>query len=371
MKIFFLSLFLTLNTVIFSQYPSDNTELKKALIFGVCGQDGYYLTDLLLEKNYEVYGVGRNKVQSYKKNRILKEKYKEEKNFSFYEIDMTDEDEIYNLLKLIQPDEIYNLSAQSNVKFSFDDPVYTTEINSLCVIKILEAIKNLDLIKKIKFYQASSSELFGETKTFPQTETTNFQPRSPYGISKLYAYWSVVNYRDIYGLFACNGILYNHESPQRTEDFVTRKITLGACKCKLGLQNFITIGSLDSKRDWGYAKDYVEAMWMMMQNDYPSDFIISTGQVHSVREFIELAFKYLDIEIKWEGKGIDECGIDRKTNKVLVKIDPKFFRSKDTNLLVGDNSKAQRELNWFPKTDFKSLVKLMIESDWKLLTNKN
>lgn len=281
--------------------------------------------------------------------------------------DLSDTDNIVDLIRKIQPDEIYNLAAQSHVRVSFDLPEYTAEVDGLGPLRILEAIRFLGLAKKIKYYQASTSELFGAAQETPQKETTPFYPRSPYGVAKLFAYWITVNYRETYGIYACNGILYNHESPLRGETFVTRKVTLGACRNKLGLQDVLYLGNLDSKRDWGYAKDYVEVMWLMLQQDEPDDYVIATGETHSIREMVELAYKELGIHIEWQGTGVDEYGIDQETGKTIVKIDPKYFRPIEVDELIGNSEKAIKILKWKPKTSFQELIKIMIAEDFKIV----
>jgi GDPmannose 4,6-dehydratase len=273
------------------------------------------------------------------------------------------------LIKKIEPDEIYNLGAQSHVKVSFDVPEYTANSDALGILRILEAVRLLDMTKKVKIYQASTSELYGKIQETPQTEKTPFYPRSPYGVAKLYAYWIVKNYREAYDMYACNGILFNHESPRRGQTFVTRKVTMGLAKIKMGQQDKIYLGNLDAKRDWGYAKEFVEAMWLMLQQDRPKDYVIATGEAHSVRELVEEACKALEIEIEWKGEGINEIGIDKKTGKTIIEIDPEYFRPTEVDLLIGDGSKATKELGWKPKTKFKDLVKLMAESDLEIVKN--
>ncbi len=340
---------------------------KKALIFGITGQDGAYLTEFLLNKNYEVHGSKRRS-SSLNTERVDRfyEEAQHAKNFFLHYGDVSDSMNVLHLIQKIQPDEIYNLAAQSHVQVSFELPEYTAEVDAIGTLRILEAIRILGLTDKVKFYQASTSELYGLVKEIPQTETTPFYPRSPYAVAKLFAYWTTVNYREAYGIFACNGILFNHESPLRGETFVTRKITLAACRYKLGLQNLLYLGNLDSKRDWGYAKDYVEVMWLMLQQDHPDDYVIATGETHSVREFVELTFKALDIEIEWQGSGADEVGVDKSNNNIVVKIDPKYYRPSEVDFLLGNAEKAEKELNWKPRTSFDELLKIMIESDYQL-----
>lgn len=342
-------------------------KMKKALITGITGQDGSYLAEFLLEKGYEVHGIVR-RTSSFNRHR-LDGIFKDTKNnnrFYLHYGDMTDSSSIIRILSLVKPDEIYNLAAQSHVKVSFEIPEYTANSDALGVLRILEAIKQLG-IKDVKFYQASTSELYGLAQDTPQKETTQFYPRSPYGVAKLYAYWIIVNYREAYNMFACNGILFNHESERRGENFVTRKISMGVAAIKLGLKDKIYLGNLNAKRDWGHAKDFVEAMWLMLQQDKPEDLIIATGEVHSVKEFVELAFKRVGIDIIWKGKGIDEKGIDKETGKILVEVDPIYFRPTEVEYLQGDASKAEKILGWKPKVKFQELVDMMVDYDWKKL----
>lgn len=342
-----------------NMYAQNQSTLKKvALIFGITGQDGAYLTDFLLSKNYEVHGVKR-RASTTNTDRIdgLKDK------IVLHYGDLADQGNVIQIINGVKPDEIYNLAAQSHVKVSFELPIYTADTTGLGTLRILEAIRLLGLEKHTKYYQASSSELYGLVQEIPQSEKTPFYPRSPYATAKLFAYWTTVNYREAYGIFACNGILFNHESPLREETFVTRKITLAACRYKHGSQDVLFLGNLEAKRDWGYAKDYVEAMWLMLQQNKPSDFVIATEETHSVREFVELAYKELGINIKWIGKGVEEQGIDADTGKIIVKIDPQFYRPTEVDALIGNISKARQELNWKPKTKFPELVKLMVQAD--------
>jgi len=345
--------------------------MKKALITGVTGQDGSYLAEFLLEKGYEVHGIVR-RASVFNRQR-LKNIYVDEtnchKNFHLKYGDMTDSSSIISILSAVKPDEIYNLAAQSHVHVSFEIPEYTTNSDALGVLRVLETMKTLEM-KNTKFYQASTSELYGLVQETPQKETTPFYPRSPYAVAKLYAYWIVVNYREAYNMFACNGIFFNHESERRSDRFVSRKITKGVAAIKLGMKDKICIGNLNAKRDWGYAKDYVEAMWLMMQKDKPEDFVIATGESHSVREFVELAFKRAGMDISWKGKGINEKGIDKKTGKILVEIEPKYFRPLEVDSLLGDISKAKAKLNWKPKVQFEELVNLMVDHDMESLSNK-
>jgi len=338
--------------------------VKIALITGITGQDGSYLTELLLEKGYEVHGIIRRS-SSFNTGRIdhiiNDKKYQDQ--FFFHHGDVTDASNLNRLLEKIQPHEIYNLAAQSHVKVSFEIPDYTAQVDALGTLRFLDAIRETHI--ETKFYQASTSELYGKTKEIPQTENTPFYPRSPYGVAKLYGYWIIVNYREAYDLFACNGILFNHESPRRGETFVTRKITLAAARIKEGLQESLSLGNIDSKRDWGYAPEYVEGMWMMLQHDEPGDYVMATGENHTVREFTELVFKELEIKIEWEGSEEKEVGIDSKTGKKLVGIDEKYYRPTEVEQLLGDATKAKKELNWKPKTSFEELVKIMVKSDWE------
>ncbi|RLG11869.1 GDP-mannose 4,6-dehydratase [Candidatus Pacearchaeota archaeon] len=334
--------------------------MKKALITGITGQDGAYLAKFLLEKGYEVYGcVRRTSDQSLSRLKYLGI----EKDIKYVSLDLLEFTNIYRTIEKIKPDEVYNLAAQSFVALSFEQPIFTAEVTALGPLRILEAIRTID--PKIKYYQASSSEMFGKVQAIPQNEKTPFYPRSPYAISKLFGHWITVNYRESYGIFACSGILFNHESPLRGLEFVTRKITYGIARIKYGLQDKIVLGNLDSKRDWGYAPEYVEAMWLMLQQNEPDDYVIATGETHSVREFVELAFKYAGYEIIWEGKELDEKGRDKKTGKILVEVSKEFYRPAEVDFLIGDYTKAKQKLGWEPKTRFKELVKIMVEADLK------
>ena len=346
--------------------------MKKALITGITGQDGSYLAEFLLDKGYEVHGILRRS-SSFNTGRIEHlyidnyiEDMHNEKNFYLHYGDITDSTNVIALIQKIQPDEIYNLAAQSHVKVSFEIPEYTANVDALGTLRILEAVHLLGLDTKI--YQASTSELYGLVQEVPQSETTPFYPRSPYGVAKLYGFWITKNYREAYNIFASNGILFNHESPRRGETFVTRKITLAASRIKLGKQKKLYLGNLNAKRDWGHAKDYVECMWLILQNDKPDDFVIATGEMHTVREFCELAFKEVGIDIRWEGKGIDEKGIDNATGDVLIEVDPQYFRPTEVDQLLGDPTKATKELGWNPtKTPFETLVKEMVREDLELV----
>jgi GDPmannose 4,6-dehydratase len=346
-------------------------EKKVALISGITGQDGSYLAEFLLEKGYELHGILRrsSSFNTWRIDHLYKDIH-EGNGFKLHYGDLTDGTSIIRLIKEIQPDEIYNLAAQSHVKVSFETPEYTANADGLGVLRILEAVKLLDLAEKVKLYQASTSELYGLVQETPQTEKTPFYPRSPYAVAKMYAYWIVKNYREAYNMFACNGILFNHESPRRGQTFVTRKITMALCNIKLGKQEKLYLGNMDSKRDWGYAKEYVESMWLMLQQEKPDDYVVATGETHTVREFVEEACKVLDMEIQWKGKGLNEKGIDKKTGKTIIEIDPMYFRPTEVELLLGDPSKAKRVLGWEAKTKFKDLVKVMIESDLDILEKK-
>ena len=338
---------------------------KVALITGVTGQDGSYLTDFLIKKNYKIIGVKRRS-SSFNTKRIdhIYNNLSQSKNFVPYYGDLTDSSNILRIIQSTQPDEIYNLGAQSHVHTSFEIPEYSANADALGTLRILEAIRVLKLQNKTKFYQASTSEIFGNT-TVPQNENTPFRPRSPYAISKLYAYWTTVNYREAYGIFAVNGILFNHEGPRRGETFVSRKITRAVCEIFRNKRDFFTLGNLNAKRDWGSAKDYIESMWLMLKAKKPSDYVIATGKSYTVKNFVEEAFKHVNIKIKWQGKGLREVGLNKKTGKILVKVDPVYFRPTDVNELRGDFSKAKKELKWKPRTTFSQLVKEMMESDLK------
>lgn len=338
-----------------------------ALITGITGQDGAYLTELLLSKGYEVHGIKR-RASSFNTARIdhlYQDPHVESRNLYLHYGDLTDATNLIRIIQDVQPDEIYNLAAQSHVQVSFETPEYTANSDALGTLRLLEAIRILRLTDKTKFYQASTSELYGKVQEIPQTEKTPFYPRSPYAAAKAYAYWITVNYREAYNMFACNGILFNHESPLRGETFVTRKITRAAARISLGLQDKLYLGNLDSKRDWGFAADYVEAMWLMMQQYTPDDFVIATGEAHQVREFVELAFKHLDIIIDWQGKDINEKGIDRSTGKTIIEIDPRYFRPTEVDTLLGDSSKAKEKLGWQPRVGFSELVTMMVIEDLK------
>lgn len=348
--------------------------VKVALITGITGQDGSFLAEFLLEKGYEVHGIIRRS-SSFNTGRIehlyLDEwvrDMKQNRLINLHYGDMTDSSSLIRIIQEIQPDEIYNLAAQSHVKVSFEVPEYTADTDAIGTLRLLEAIKILGLEKKTRIYQASTSELFGQVQEVPQKETTPFYPRSPYGVAKQYAYWIIKNYREAYGMFAVNGILFNHESERRGETFVTRKITIAASRIKQGYQEKLYLGNLDALRDWGYAKDYVECMWLIMQQEKPEDFVIATGQYHTVREFCTLAFKEVGIDLVWKGKGVDEKGICKRTGKVLVEVDPKYFRPTEVEQLLGDPTKAKTLLGWNPqKTSFEELVHIMMEHDMKFV----
>ena len=332
---------------------------KTALITGITGQDGSYLAELLLEKGYDVYGIMRRKsVVDYGNVRHIKDK------INFIYADMTDVISLISAMKISQANEVYNLAAQSFVATSWEQPLATAEIDALGVTNMLEAIRATN--SKCRFYQASTSEMFGLVQEIPQKETTPFYPRSPYGVAKLYGHWITKNYRESYGLFACSGILFNHESERRGKEFVTRKITDDVAKIKLGKQEYLELGNMDAKRDWGHSKDYVKAMWLMLQQETPDDYVIATNETRSVREFVEEAFKCVDIKIKWQGEGVNEVGIDVDTNNVVVKINPKFYRPAEVDILLGDPSKAEKNLGWKREISFGDLVKRMVENDLKL-----
>ncbi len=348
--------------------------MKTALITGITGQDGSFLAEFLLEKGYEVHGIIRRS-SSFNTARIehlyLDEWIRDMKNRKLIQLhygDMTDSSSLIRIIQTVQPDEIYNLAAQSHVKVSFDVPEYTADTDAVGTLRLLEAVRILGMGQKAKIYQASTSELFGKVQEKPQKETTPFYPRSPYGVAKQYGFWITKNYRESYGMFAVNGILFNHESERRGETFVTRKITIAAARIAQGYQDKLYLGNMNALRDWGYAKDYVECMWLILQHETPEDFVIATGEEHSVREFCTLAFKYAGIELRWEGKGIDEKGIDIATGRVLVEVDPKFFRPAEVEQLLGDPSKARELLGWNPrKTSFDELVRIMVEHDMKFV----
>ena len=341
---------------------------KVALITGVTGQDGAYLSELLLEKGYEVHGIKRRSslFNTDRIDHLYQDPHEKNVKFKLHFGDMTDSSNLTRIIQEVQPDEIYNLAAQSHVKVSFETPEYTANSDAIGTLRILEAIRILGLEKKTRFYQASTSELYGKVQEIPQSEKTPFYPRSPYGVAKLYAFWIVKNYREAYSMYACNGILFNHESPLRGETFVTRKITRAAARIKLEMQECMYLGNLDAKRDWGHAKDYVEGMWRMLQQDIADDYVLATGKTIEVREFVSKAFKELEIEVEWKGEGVNEVGINKANGQEIVRVDPKYFRPTEVDLLVGDASKARNELGWKPTFGVDGLVKDMIKSDLAL-----
>jgi GDPmannose 4,6-dehydratase len=351
---------------------------KKALITGITGQDGAYLAELLLSKGYEVHGIKR-RASLFNTDRIdhlyQDPHHPSKRNFILHYGDLTDSTNLIRIMQEVQPDEIYNLAAQSHVQVSFETPEYTANADALGTLRLLEAIRILGLEKKTRFYQASTSELYGKVQEIPQTETTPFYPRSPYAAAKLYGYWITINYREAYGMYACNGILFNHESPMRGETFVTRKITRAAARIKLGLQDKLYLGNLNAKRDWGHARDFVQAQWLMLQQDKPEDYVIATGEQHSVREFCELAFREIGIILEWHGEGIDEVGIEvssdvvgtgKTEGRTLVAVDPRYFRPTEVETLLGDPSKARNQLGWRPITTFSELVTEMVRVDLEM-----
>ena len=341
--------------------------MKKALITGITGQDGAYLAELLLDKGYEVHGIKRRS-SSFNTGRIdhlYQDPHENNVNLLLHHGDLTDSSSLIRVIQQVQPDEIYNLAAQSHVAVSFEEPEYTANSDALGALRILEAIRILGLEKKTRFYQASTSELFGKAKEIPQKETTQFYPRSPYAVAKLYAYWITINYREAYGIYACNGILFNHESPIRGETFVTRKITRALARIKLGLQKRLYLGNLEAKRDWGHARDYVEMQWLMLQQNEPEDFCIATGVHYSVRDFVNIVAQELEINIQWKGGGIDEIGIDASTGNTIVSVDARYFRPTEVDTLLGDATKAKEKLGWEPKISFDEMVKEMTVADLK------
>ena len=346
---------------------------KVALITGITGQDGAYLAELLLGKGYVVHGIKRrsSSFNSARIDHIYQDPHLPDANFQIHYGDMTDSTNLIRIIQVVQPDEIYNLAAQSHVQVSFETPEYTANADATGALRILEAIRILDMVKKTRFYQASTSELYGKVQETPQKETTPFYPRSPYGVAKLYAYWITVNYREAYGMHASNGILFNHESPIRGETFVTRKITRAVAAIHLGTQKTLYIGNLDSKRDWGHARDYVEGMWRILQQTEPDDYVLATGETHSVREFVELAFSKVGRRIEWRGKGVDEVGVDAGGGEVLVRIDSRYFRPTEVDLLLGDPSKALRVLGWKHTVTFPELVDDMVSSDLETIARES
>jgi len=338
---------------------------KKALVTGVTGQDGSYIVELLLSKGYEVHGIKRRSstFNTERLDHIYIDPHISKSDFFLYYGDLTESSNIIRILKQVEPDEIYNLAAQSHVRVSFETPEYTAQVDALGALRLLEGIRLLDMVKTVKYYQASTSELYGKVQETPQTEKTPFYPRSPYAVAKLFAYWITVNYREAYNIFGCNGILFNHESPRRGATFVTKKITRAVARIRFGLQGGLFLGNLDTKRDWGYAPEFVEAMWLILQQDEPDDYVISTGKVYSVRYFAQQAFKKIDIDICWEGKGLNETGINKKTGEVLVRIDPRYFRPAEVEVLTGDSSKAKEKLGWKHKINLDEMIDLMLEYD--------
>ena len=345
--------------------------MKKGLISGITGQDGSYLAELLLDKGYEVHGIIRRS-SSFNRGRIdhlyIQNESLMNKRLFLHYGDVTDTSNLNRILEKITPDEIYNLAAQSHVKVSFDVPEYTAQVDAVGTLRFLDAIRETGV--KTRFYQASTSELFGKAREVPQSEATPFYPRSPYGVAKLYGYWIVINYREAYNLYACNGILFNHESPRRGEGFVTRKITLAAARIKLGLQKSVALGNINAKRDWGFAPEYCEGMWRMLQQETPEDFVLATGTTHTVREFADLTFKLLDMPLEWHGEGPSERGIDRTTGNVLVQVDPRYYRPTEVEILIGDASKARKKLGWAPTMVFEDLVAMMAKADFDRVSKR-
>lgn len=338
---------------------------KRALITGITGQDGSYLAELLIKKGYEVHGMIRRS-SSFNTGRIdhlYNDKSILNKNLFLHFGDLTDSSNLNRLLEKIKPNEIYNLGAQSHVKVSFEIPEYTAEVDAVGTLRFLDAIKETGI--DTKFYQASTSELYGQVQEVPQTEKTSFYPRSPYGVAKLYGFWIITNYREAYNIYACNGILFNHESPRRGETFVTRKITRAASRIKFGIQDKLTLGNLNAKRDWGFAPEFVEGMWQMMQLDKPDDFVLATGETHTIREFADMVFQELEMELTWEGTGLDEVGINKRSGKTLISVNPDYFRPTEVELLIGDYSKANKTFGWKPETKFDELAKIMAKADWE------
>ena len=344
--------------------------MKKALITGITGQDGSYLAEFLLEKGYEVHGIIRraSTFNTQRIDHIYQDPHEDDVKLHLHYGDLTDASNLSRLVEKINPDEIYNLAAQSHVAVSFEMPEYTTDVDAMGTLRLLDAIKESEI--NTKFYQASTSELYGKVQEIPQTENTPFHPQSPYAVAKLYAYWIVKNYREAYDMHAVNGILFNHESPRRGKRFVTRKITRAAARINKGNQDKLYLGNLNAKRDWGYAKDYVRMMWMMLQEEEPDDYVVATGETHTVREFAEYAFKHTGVDLEWQGDGVDEKGIDKDTGKVLVEVDPQYFRPAEVDILLGDPSKAKEKLGWEPKVTFEELVEIMVKSDLNKIEEK-
>ncbi|HHP7239304.1 GDP-mannose 4,6-dehydratase [Longibacter sp.] len=354
-----------------SKIPDDRpADRKRALITGVTGQDGSYLAELLLEKGYEVHGIKRRASQfnTDRIDHLYQDPHKEEVRFFLHYGDMTDATNLIRIVQETQPHEIYNLAAQSHVQVSFDSPEYTANVDALGTLRLLEAIRILDMEEETRFYQASTSELYGKVQETPQSETTPFYPRSPYAAAKLYAYWITVNYREAYDMYACNGILFNHESPRRGETFVTRKITRAVARIKLGTQEKVYLGNLDAKRDWGHAKDYVEGMWLMLQQDEARDLVLATGTTTSVRDFVDMAFAAADIDVAWEGEGVDEKGYNAETGDCIVEIDPRYYRPTEVDMLLGDAGKAREALGWAPRYDLSETAEEMVASDLEEVT---
>jgi GDPmannose 4,6-dehydratase len=341
--------------------------MKRALVTGITGQDGSYLAELLIKKGYEVHGIKRraSSFNTARVDHLYRDPHEADVKFFMHYGDLTDSTNLIRIIQETQPEEIYNLAAQSHVKVSFETPEYTANVDALGTLRLLEAIRILKLENKTRFYQASTSELYGKVQEIPQNETTPFYPRSPYAVAKLYAYWITINYREAYGIYACNGILFNHESPIRGETFVTRKITRALARLKTGLSGILHIGNLDAQRDWGHAKDYVEMQWLMLQQDKPEDYVIATGEHYSVREFIEIAARHLGLSIRWEGEGIDEKGINEETGQIMVAVDSRYFRPTEVQDLLGDAGKARKKLGWKPRITFEQLVAEMVEADMK------
>jgi GDPmannose 4,6-dehydratase len=341
--------------------------MKRALITGITGQDGAYLAEFLLDKGYEVHGIKRraSSFNTARVDHLYRDPHEPDVRFRLHYGDLTDATNLIRIIQEVQPDEIYNLGAQSHVKVSFESPEYTANADGLGALRLLEAIRILGLEQRTRYYQASTSELYGLVQEVPQSEKTPFYPRSPYGVAKLYAYWITVNYREAYGIYACNGILFNHESPIRGETFVSRKITRALARIKLGLQDRLYLGNLDAKRDWGHARDYVRMQWMMLQQEQPEDFVIATGRQHTVRELVDIAAAELGIRISWEGEGPDEKGLDAQTGSVVVAVDPTYFRPTEVETLLGDPSKARKKLGWFPEISFEQMVAEMVQADLK------
>lgn len=337
---------------------------KKALITGITGQDGSYLAELLLEKGYEVHGLHRR--LSRPNTQRIDHLIGASGGVALHYGDMADSTRLTHVLRMVQPDEVYNLAAQSHVQVSFETPEYTTDVDALGTLRLLEAIRLLGMADRVRFYQASTSELFGKVAEVPQSERTPFYPRSPYGVSKLYAYWITVNYREAYGMYACNGVLFNHESPRRGGMFVTRKVTRAAARIALGVEKRLYLGNLDARRDWGHARDYVDAIWRILQQDEPEDFVVATGKIHTVRQVCDMAFGYTGAELRWEGEGLEEKGYDRKTGDLLVEVDPRFFRPAEVHLLQGDASKANEKLGWTPRYSVQEMIEEMMEHDLAL-----